>query len=352
MKTSPAAGEPAEFTYFPLLPAELRLSIWEWAAATRDRRDSKVIRLHYNNGRLAKVSVPLVPLQITCRDSHESYKKSEQDKLEFYETAWRRVNIGNGEAFALQTKRARHEFPVNFDHDFFFITGQPPPDVVPTHDYQLEREMATVNIEPFPEELPVLYRQIQPFIRKIKNLILPAKLSQNISDLFHDGKASQLVQLQELRVLLKETGERLWLEPGTKFQHHCPRHHHDVFPSTYFPLDLVGHDRIWDGKMPICPACDWECTNWGYIDRAAMRCQYLNFRVTYDASLSPYPRLGGIFNAGIPIIRWVRKERDLEALDNSHSNPDQAGEFSTNSVASVGCGPTCLIGNYSVSQHS
>ncbi|KAK3312597.1 hypothetical protein B0H66DRAFT_568468, partial [Apodospora peruviana] len=160
------------------------------------------------------------------------------------------------------------------------------------------------QFEQHPQGLRTILRQAQPFARQLKNIILPAELSGHISDLFYSRSTSGLPNLQELWVLLRESGDGFRPEPESKFQQHCPLHHHSVLPSEYCRID----DGIafWGHKMKICPACDWGTNNWGDIDGAAMRLQHNDFRITYDASLPRYPRLREIFCAKIPVIRWNR----------------------------------------------
>ncbi|KAM7196592.1 hypothetical protein V8F33_006091 [Rhypophila sp. PSN 637] len=271
------------FTLFPRLPAELCLLIWELALnPTPD-----VISLRYRDGQLVSISIPRESLVITCKESYNIYKKDKYDSLVFHEIVWKYLKTINDQALAIQKKGKEHTFPVNFGRDFFYISGVPPPDLVP-------------NEKLFSKTLQVVYRQ--PFVSQLKKVILPTHLSGCISDLFYSSRHSEL---QELWVLLRECGEGFRPEPGSEFQQHSPVHHHDKSPSKYCRID---DPLFWSGGKSICPACDWESSNWGDIDRAAIRSQYHNFMITYDASLLLYPRLSDLSRAKIPVIRWVRKE--------------------------------------------
>ena len=64
-------SNPTSFTYFPHLPPEFCLLIWEFAAAS----DPRVIRLHYRSGQLVSVFMPTGSLEITCKESYDVYKK-------------------------------------------------------------------------------------------------------------------------------------------------------------------------------------------------------------------------------------------------------------------------------------
>ncbi|KAM7191189.1 hypothetical protein V8F33_009060 [Rhypophila sp. PSN 637] len=302
MTTPQVASELTSFRLFPRLPAELRLLIWESAVDNVPR----VIRLQYRNGQLAKFSVPLEALQLACMESYKAYKNHKQlhDVFVFYEPAWRyQVDSENGEIYAIQGKGRKHEFPVSFDRDFFLITGTSSPDFVPSGGSQLDLRD--------PLGLRVLYQPAQPFAKQLKNVILPAKLSGNISDLLYSRGNFGLTNLQELWVLLSGSGAGFRPEPESKFQHHCPLHHHNVLPSKYCRID--NGPAFWDRGMEICPACDWETGNWGDVDGAAIRLRHDNFRITYDATLHKYPRLQEIFRARIPVIRWVRNRKGSEA---------------------------------------
>ncbi|KAM7209918.1 hypothetical protein V8F06_014700 [Rhypophila decipiens] len=164
MTTPQVASELTSFRLFPRLPAELRLLIWESAVDNVPR----VIRLQYRNGQLAKFSVPLEALQLACTESYKAYKNHQQlhDVFVFYEPAWRyQVDNENGEMYAIQRKGREHKFPVNFDRDFFFITGTPSPDFVPSRGSQLELRD--------PRGFRISYQLAQPFAKQLKNVILP-----------------------------------------------------------------------------------------------------------------------------------------------------------------------------------
>ncbi|KAK3312153.1 hypothetical protein B0H66DRAFT_570137 [Apodospora peruviana] len=222
-------GAASEPTSFRLFPhLPVELRLLIWELAVGCNNIPRVIRLQYRDGRLTKVSLPLKALKIACKESYEVYKKHKHDVFVFHKRVWRYTDNGDGE----------------------------------------------------------------PFARQPRNIILPAELSEHISDLFYSRGTSGLPNLQD--------GDGFRPEPESKFQQHCPLHHHSVLPSKYCRID--DGTAFWDRKMEICPACDWGTDNWDDIDGAAMRLQHNDFRITYDASLPRYPQLREIFCARIPVI--------------------------------------------------
>jgi len=322
------------FEYFPRLPAELRLSVWEFAVASDDL--PRVIRLHYRSGQLARVSIPTGNLEITCKESYNIYKKYKHDRFVFHETVWKHVDVGNGEILAIQRKGKEYTFPADFDRDFFFITGSTSPDLIPKPWYAMWGIDDIADTNTFPQRLRVGYRRRQPFIRKLRKVILAKEQSQNLSDiLFPRYGSSELVELEELWVILKgEAG--FYPNPAFKFQHHCPLHHHDVLPSHFCHIEDW---RSLEQGRQICPACDWETGNWGCIDGAAFKSRYHNFRITYDASLPKYPRLQDIFRAGVPVIRWVKKRKDFEEV--SENLGMELGTLDSSAAACLSGAATC-----------
>ncbi|KAM7211116.1 hypothetical protein V8F06_013512 [Rhypophila decipiens] len=209
--TPRVASELTSFRLSPRLPAELRLLIWELAVDNVPR----AIKLQYRNGQLAKFSVPLEVLKLACMERYKAYKNHKQlhDVFVFYEPAWiYQIANENGEMYAIQGKGRKHKFPVNFDCDFFLITGTPSLDFVPSGGSQLELRD--------PLGLRISYQPAQPFAKQLKNVLLPAKLSGNISDLLYSRRNPCLTNLQELWVLLWGSEDGFRPEPESKFQHH------------------------------------------------------------------------------------------------------------------------------------
>jgi len=295
----------AVFTYFPHLPKELRISIWEFAVASDDV--PRVITLHYRSGQLARVSIPTGNLEVTCRESYDVYKKFKHNIFVFHETVWKYVDVGNGEILAIQRRGKEHTFPVNFDRDFFLITGSTPPDLIPKPWYAQSTIFDTVDTNAFSQSPRVGYRRRQPFVRQLKRIILAKEQCRNLTDIFSDS--SELVELQEVWVFLRGEETELYPNLALRFQHQCPVHHHDVFPSQFCHIEDW---QSWTQGRQICPACAWENSNWDCIDGAAFKSRYHNFRITYDASLPKYPRFRDIFRAQIPVIRWVKSKKGSE----------------------------------------
>jgi hypothetical protein len=187
--------------------------------------------------------------------------KSQSDRLVFHETVWYYHEI-NGKEYEYQKRGREHSLPINFDRDFVLLTGE------------LDREA----IRSFKD---------QAFAAQVKKVVVPARLLEHVGELLEpEYLITQLGQLQELRVLLQESGGQYSPEPAWKFRFECPLHQHVVFPSKYCGIK-DGHGYSVEHKQ-ICPACKWVTGNWGDLDPAVMRCQYGKFRFSYDASLGTY----------------------------------------------------------------
>ncbi|KAM7209777.1 hypothetical protein V8F06_014841 [Rhypophila decipiens] len=292
---------PLSFKPFPRLPAELRLDIWDFVVNV-----PRVIKLQYHNSELVKVSLPY-GFQLACRESYAVYKKHNHSLFVFYETCWEEEHL-NGRVYAAQKKGKQHSFPVNFDTDFFLITGKPSTHIAPNQTIHHQH----------PKGLEVLYKQRQPFYKQVKKVILPeAKTpSKLILDLIDPSSKTALTNLEEVWLLVRGNGDGFCPEPAASFQDHCPLHHHTEFPSKYSRLGTGG---LWDDKKKLCPACDWENSRWDNITQQALRpsiTQRGNFRLTYDASLPKYPRLCDLWHSKIPVLRYIRRRREFKASTN------------------------------------
>ncbi|KAM7188701.1 hypothetical protein V8F33_010471 [Rhypophila sp. PSN 637] len=283
---------PVIFNLFPCFPAELRLYIWDFVFMSSTR----VIRLQYHNGQLTKVSLPVQPIQLVCKESYKLYKTHNHHTFTFYEVIWKEQKFQDGNVYAVQRKGKQHSFPVNFDFDFFLISGKPSLDLIPNQTIHQQH----------PRGLEVIYRQPQPFYKHIKKVILPQaeEPSSLILGLIDPDHETKLTNLKEVWLLVRGNGDNFRPEPESTFQVHCPLHHHNEFPSKYSRIEMGGS---WDKEKELCPACDWEYGRWDNIpQRALYPCitQRGNFRLTYDACLPKYVGLPALYKSNIPILRY------------------------------------------------
>ncbi|KAM7183523.1 hypothetical protein V8F33_013537 [Rhypophila sp. PSN 637] len=77
------------------------------------------------------VSLPVQPIQLVCKESYKLYKTHNHHTFTFYEVIWKEQKFQDGNVYAVQRKGKQHSFPVNFDFDFFLISGKPSLDLIP-----------------------------------------------------------------------------------------------------------------------------------------------------------------------------------------------------------------------------